>query len=355
MKLRRFVYALFVFALVLSACGGAGGGTKFTKAARSALAKWEATGISNYRITVLDEDPTSKARATVLVRDGEVLDATWVRNIDDPNAVPEPLDATSAKTYTVPGLMEWVQEPGVKEAEFDDDKGYPTYIKRHITTVEPAVDRVIQVLAFKELPKSETARTMPPAPNAAQASELRSYITYAVVEKHPQLGLPRFLSWQAVPGTRGYTRYDTPNPPVTIVLWWAEPEKGYPVSLWAYPAGKRVLWDAVVFLSGEVREIGYVEWKEGDPPLGSPAQARDLAVDYLRTTYPDKVSSGLTWSEGAKPEAAPGSDARLYESGDWDVEVNWVLGPIPVFDVSVVGPNGSWFLTVHPTGAVYER
>ncbi len=355
MKLRRFVYVLLVLVLALSACGGGGGGTKFTKAAQSALAKWEATGITNYRITVLDEDPTSKSRATVLFRDGAVIDATWVRNIDDPNAVPEPLDATAAKTYTVPGLIEWVQEPGVKEAKFDDEKGYPTYIKRHITTVEPPVDRVIQVLAFKELPKSETARAIPPAPNAAQATELRTYITNAIVDRHPELGLPRFLSWQAVPGTVGYTRYDTPNPPVTIFLWWAEPEKGYPVSLWAYPTGRRVLWDAVVFLTGEVKEVGYVEWKEGNPPLGSPEEARDLALAHLQKAYPDKVPSGLAWKEGTKPDAAPGSDARLYESGDWHVEVNWVLGAIPLFDVSVVGPGGSWFLTVHPTGAVYER
>lgn len=355
MKLRRFVYVLLVLTLALSACGGGGGGSKFTKAAESARAKWEATGISNYRITVLDEDPTSKARITVLVRDGNVLDATWVRNIDDPSAVPEPLDATSAQTYTVPGLLEWVLEPGVKEAKFDEEKGYPTYIKRHIATVEPAVDRAIQVLAFKELPKSETARVMPPAPNAAQASELRSYITYAIIKEHPQLGLPQFLSWQAVPGTRGYTRYDTPTPPVTIILWWAEPQAGYPVSLWAYPEGKRVLWDAVVFLSGEVREVGYVEWKEGEPPLGSPEEARDLAMGYLQKTYADKVPAGLTWKEGAKPEVAPGSDARVYESGDWHVEVTWVISPIPVFDVSVAGPAGSWFFTVHPTGAVYER
>jgi len=354
MRLRRFVYVLFAFALILSACSGGGGGSKFAKAAQSALQKWEATGIASYRITLVDEDPEGKARINLLVRDGQVLDATWVRNVDDPKAAPEPLDATSAKTYTVPGLLEWVQEPGVKEAKFHDEMGYPTHIKRHITTVEPAIDRTIEVVAFKSLPKSETAREIPPAPDAAQATELRTYIIYSVVSEHPELGLPQYLSWQAVPGTVGYTRYETQNPPVTIVLRWAKPEDGYPVSLWAYPEGKWVLWDAMVFLSGEVKEVGYADWA-GGAAIGSPEKARDGALAYLSSAYPDKIPSGLTWTEDAKPETAPGSDARLYKSGDWDVEVNWVQTPIPIFDVSVVGPQGSWLLAYHPTGAVYER
>lgn len=98
---------------------------------------------------------------------------------------------------------------------------------------------------------------------------------------------------------------------------------------------RRWLLITVVIVVIAVLVTGYIGLTYNNRSTSNAELARDSAINYLATNYPEtqNFTSNLSWSGGRQETGSTGSETYVYTTNEWTVKLNCSAVPSPLYTV----------------------
>ncbi|MCW4006749.1 MAG: hypothetical protein NWF04_09205 [Candidatus Bathyarchaeota archaeon] len=87
--------------------------------------------------------------------------------------------------------------------------------------------------------------------------------------------------------------------------------------------------------------VGAVSWaimnSHAQTPLSPQEQARDAAMDYIKTNHPETMQfiTELAWTGGRQDSGLLGAETYIYQSEGWTLTIKYPVVANPIYEITV--------------------